>query len=125
MWLYKYPRAIQITYDQGKYYIVRKFRKSLIEDEYRITAKPSTSGNLMSNAILERIHQVLVNQVRTFNVQQTYVDKNYPRTGILFAAAFTFSLTTISQRAYSLGKLIFGQDMILLIKHRVDWELIC
>ena len=78
----------------------------------------------MSNAILERIQQVLVNQVCTFNVQQTYNDKNDPLTGNLAAAAFTIHLTTSSQKGYSPGQLIFGRDMILLIKHRVDWELI-
>ena len=54
-WLYRYPRPIEITNDQGKEFIVHEFRKSLIEDEYGITAKPSTSGNPMSNSKLERI----------------------------------------------------------------------
>ena len=26
---------------------------------------------------------------------------------------------------YSLGQLVFGRDIILLIKHKVDWELTC
>ena len=78
----------------------------------------------MSNAILERIHQVLGNLVRTFNIQQKYVDKNDPWTGILDAAAFEIRSTTSGQKGYSLGQIIFGRDMILLIKHRVDWELI-
>ena len=64
------------------------------------------------------------NLVRTFNIQQTYVDENEPWTGILDAAAFAIFSTTNRQKNYSLGQLIFGPDMILLIKHRVDWELI-
>ena len=60
----------------------------------------------------------------TFKVQQTYIDKNDPWTGILAAAAFAIRLTISSQKGYSPGKLIFGRDMILLIKQRVDWELI-
>ena len=72
MWLSRYPTIpIEITYYQGKEFIGHEFRKSLIEDEYRITSKPSTSRNPMSNAILERIHQVLGNLVHTFNLQQT------------------------------------------------------
>ena len=62
----------------------------------------------MSNAVLEQIHQVLGNLVRTFNIQQTYVDKNYPWTGILDASAFAILSTTIRQKYYSLGQLIFG-----------------
>ena len=54
--LSRYPRPIGITYDQGKYFIGHKFRKSLIEKEYGIISKPSTLGNPMSNAILGQIH---------------------------------------------------------------------
>ena len=79
----------------------------------------------MSNALLERIHQVLRNLVRTFNISQTYVDKNYPCAGILSAAAFSICSTTNITKGYSPGQLIFGCDMILLIKHEVYWGLIC
>ena len=75
----------------------------------------------MSNAILERIHQILGNLVQTFNIQHTYVDKNDPRMGILDAAGFVIFSTTNRQKGYSPGQLIFGRDMILPIKHRVDW----
>ena len=78
----------------------------------------------MSNAILERIHQVIVNLVRTFNIQQTYVEKHYPWTIILAAAEFSVFSSTSRPKGCSLGQLIFGRDMILPIKHRVDWELI-
>ena len=93
-WMYIYPRPIEITYDQEKGFIGHEFRKSLIEYKYRITAKPSTLVNPMSNKILERIQQVLGNLVRNFNIQQTYVDKNDPWTGILAAAAFAIRSKT-------------------------------
>ena len=78
----------------------------------------------MSNAILERIRQVQGNLVRTFNVQQTYADKNDMCTRILAAEAFAILSRTSRQKMYSPGQLIFGRDTILPIKHRVDWELI-
>ena len=78
----------------------------------------------MSNVRLERIHQVPGNLVRYFNIPQTYVDKNDPRTGILDAAAFAIRSTIIRQKVYSMGQLIFCRDMILPIKHKMDWELI-
>ena len=78
----------------------------------------------MSNAILEQIHQVLGNLVRTFNVQQTYIDKNYPWTRILASALFVIHSAASRQKGYSPGQLIFGRDMILPIKHSVGWELI-
>ena len=52
------------------------------------------------------------------------MDKNYPWTVILDAAAFVIHLTTSRQKGYSLGQLIFDRDVIIPKKHRVDWELI-
>ena len=51
--------------------------------EHRIIVKPSTLGNPTCNEILERIHQVPVNLVRTCNITQTYVDEGDPWSGIL------------------------------------------
>ena len=59
MWLSRYPRQTEISYYQGSEFIGHKFRKPLIEMEYGIAAKPSTSRNPISNSALERIHQVL------------------------------------------------------------------
>ena len=78
----------------------------------------------MPNSILERIHQVLRNLVRTFNVQQTYVDEKYPWTGILDAAAFSIFSRISGRKGYSPVQLISGRDMILPIKYRLDWGLI-
>ena len=51
-------------------------------------------------------------------------DENEFWMGILAAAAFSIPSTTNRQKGYSPGQLLFCCDMILLIKHRVDWELI-
>ena len=77
---------MEITYEQGSELIGHEFRKSIIEMEYGITAKLSTSENSTPNAILERIHQVIGNLVRTFNITKTYVGKDDPWLGILAAA---------------------------------------
>ena len=66
-WLSKYPRPIEIMHDKGKEFIGHGFRK-YINGKKGITAKPSTLVNPMYNAVLERIHQVLGNLVRTFNI---------------------------------------------------------
>ena len=68
-WLTRYPRGKEITYDQISKLIVIEFIKYLIEIEYGIIAKQSTSGNPTSNVILERIHQVLGNLVRNHNIK--------------------------------------------------------
>ena len=88
-------------------------------------AKPSTLGNTPSNAVLERINQVLGNLVQNFNIStQTYIDKNDPWAGILATAEFSIYSTNNREKGYILVQLIFGRDNILLVKHRADWELI-
>ena len=75
----------------------------------------------MSNAAFKRIHRILGNLVRTFNKSnQTYVDENDPWTCILAAAAFVIHSKISRQKGYSPGQLIFGRDIILPIKKRVD-----
>ena len=88
---------MQITYEQVSEFIGREFRESLIEIEYSIIAKPSTSVNPTSNAILERIQQVLGNIVRTFNITLTYVDEDDPWSGILAEASFLIRSKTIKR----------------------------
>ena len=78
----------------------------------------------MSNAVLGQTHQVQVNLLRTCNITQSYIDKDDPCSGILSAAAFEIHSTTNRIKRYSTGQLVFFRDMILPIKHTVDWELI-
>ena len=41
-WLTRYPRPMEIIYDQGSEFIGHEYRKPQIEIEYDITAIPST-----------------------------------------------------------------------------------
>ena len=109
MWMSRYPRQTEITYDQ-KSGFGHEFTKHLIETEYGITSKPSTSVNTNPNTILEWIHQVLGKPALTCNIIQTYVDKYDPWSGILAAAAFSIISTTYRLKRYSPGQLFL--DMI-------------
>ena len=122
IWLTRYPRQMEIMYDQGSEFIGHEFRKSIIETEYGITAKPNNSGNSTSNAILEQIHQVLGNLVHTFNISETYFDKYDPWLDILSAVAFKNISTTNGLTVYSTGQLLFVRDMLIPIIQKVDWE---
>ena len=59
--------------------------------------------------------------MRTFNIKETYVDKDDALLGILTATAFAICSTLNMLKGYIPGQLGFGRDMILPIKHRVDW----
>ena len=102
-WLSGYHIPIEIIYNQVSEFIGYEFIKSLIETEHGITSKPSTLVNPMSKAVLEHIHQVLGNLVRNFNTSQTYVDKYYVWSSILYAAAFSFLSTTNRPKGYILA----------------------
>ena len=79
----------------------------------------------MSNIVLERIHQVIVNLVWTYNIHKTYVNKDDPWSGILMLTVFVFCLAENGLKDYSWGQLLFGCDIILPIKITVYYELIC
>ena len=78
----------------------------------------------MYNTILEQIHQILGNLVLTCNITKTFVDDDDLWSGSLSAAAFVILSTTNGLKGYIPGKLVFGHDLILHIKRRVDWKLI-
>ena len=59
--------------------------------------------------------------MRTCNITQTYVDEDDPWLGILDAEAFAICATANRLKYYSPEKLVFGHDIILPIKHTVDW----
>ena len=59
------------------------------------------------------------NLVQTFNISETYVDKDNPWSGSLSAEAFTVISTKNELKGYSLVQILFGRDMILPIKHNV------
>ena len=66
-WLTRYPRPTEIMYDQGSEFIGPDFIKYLIEIEYGIVDKSSTLVDPKTSAVLEQIHQVMGNLVRTYN----------------------------------------------------------
>ena len=100
------------------------FKNSLVEQEYGIKTKHASSGNLQVNVTIERMHQVLGNLVRSYILQETYIDYSDPWMGILAAAAFAVRSTYHRTKCQILGILILGQDMILPINHIENWRLI-
>jgi transposase InsO family protein len=122
-WFCRYPWPTQVTFDRGKEFMGEEFKRMLIED-YGIKRKPITVRNPQANAIIERIHQVIGNMIRTFELEDNYLDEEDPWKGILSATAFAVRSTLHTTLKQTPGQLVFGRDMILNIKHQADWELI-
>ena len=96
----------------------------MLSEDYGIKRKPITVRNPQANAIVERIHQVIGNMIRTFELEDNYLDNQDPWKGILSATAFAIRSTVHTTLKKSPGQLVFGRDMIFNLQHQADWELI-
>ena len=120
-WLSRYPWPTQITFDRGSEFIGHDFQ-DMLKNDYGITRRPITVRNPQANAIVERIHQVIANIIRTFELQTNYLDEDDPWAGILAATAFAVRSTYHTTLQKTPGQLVFGRDMIFNIDHLANWE---
>ena len=81
VWLSRYPWPTEITYDRGSEFIGHDFKQNM-KDEYGLTVHACTAKNPQANSVLERIHQVLANMIRTFELEDIYIDEKNPWAGI-------------------------------------------
>src|SRR6476660_6676409 len=122
-WFSRYPWPTQVTFDRGSEFIGHDFKHMILHD-YGVKAKPITVRNPQANAIVERIHQVIGNIIRTFDLENNYLDDNNPWRGILAATAFAVRSTYHTTLKKTPGQLVFGCDMIFNIQHVANWEYI-
>ena len=76
-WLTRHPWPAQVTFDRDSEFIGKAF-KSMIRDDCGITGKPTTTRNPQANSIVARVHQVVGNIVRTFELQDNCLDEDDP-----------------------------------------------
>ena len=69
-WLARYPRPYLITLDRGSEFIGQDFRDMCVND-YGIKRKIISTQNPQANAIVERVHQMLGNLIRSLNSNGT------------------------------------------------------
>jgi hypothetical protein len=91
LWLTRCPRGPQyIGYDNAS-----EFKAQLKQmcDNYGMKEKPSSSYNAQSNSIVEQVHQVLGNALRTFELEDKELNTNDPWGPFLSAAAWAIHST--------------------------------
>ena len=74
-WLSRYPHPQYLGYDNGK--DVKKVFEEM-QANYEMAAKPSSKYNPQSNRIIERVHQVLNDSLRTFDIEKIDLDPVRP-----------------------------------------------
>ena len=120
-WFCRYPRPTKVIYDRGSEFIGPSFQE-LIKDVYQLKAKPTTVKNPQANSVLERIHQVLANMLRTFELEERDINEEDPWTGILNAVGWAVRSTYHTTLRATPGQLVFGRDMVFNIAHEANWK---
>ena len=105
-WLTRYPWPNIITYDKGSEFMA-EFAQ-MVQDDYGIKQKGSTTRNPQSNAIIERVHQTLGNILRTFEVHSSEMNPEESWEGVLAAVMFALRATYHTTLQATPTQLVFG-----------------
>ena len=117
-WLARYPRPREICYDNGKEF---KWLFAELCDNMGINKKPITEYNPQANAMIERVHQVLGNALRTFELEKQQLNETNPFEPFLTATAYAVRSTYHTTLKATPGQLVFGRDMLLPTQFKADW----
>ena len=121
VWINRYPRPKYIGVDNGGEF--KSVFKQMCSN-YGITRKPSTSHNPQANSIVERVHQVLGNMLRTFELEEQELSGRDPFGSFLSAAAYAIRSTYHTTLEATPAELVFGRNMLLPVQFKADWEAI-
>ena len=81
-----------------------------------------TTRNPQANATVERVHQTIGNMVRTFELEDNWLDEDDPWKGTLCATDFAVRATVHTTLQKTPAQSVFGRDMILNVNHVANWE---
>jgi hypothetical protein len=118
VWIARYPRPQYIGFDNGS---ENKAVFKELCDNMGIKTKPSTTYNPQSNGIIERVHQVLNDSLRTFELEKRELSETEPWSPFLTAVAYAIRSTYHTTLQATPAQLVFGRDMILPLKFKADW----
>jgi hypothetical protein len=119
-WLCRYPRPTAVGHDNGSEFIGEEFQELL--SSYDIKSKPTTVKNPTAQALVERLHLTLGDQLRVsiYLIDDWHEDVNH----LLQACAWAIRTTSPSNSPYNPSQLAFGMDMIFRQQVKIDWQLL-
>jgi hypothetical protein len=118
LWLARYPRPMEIGHDGGGEF---KWHFKDLCNNMGLKQKKGTAHNPQSNAIIERVHQVLGNTLRAFQLEERELDETDPWDEFLSSTAYAIRCTHHSTLGATPGQLVFGRDMLLPTQFYADW----
>jgi hypothetical protein len=119
MWFSRYPRCCYIIYNNGSEF---KLNFEYLCITYGIKRKPTRIKNPQANAILERLHQVLAQMLRTSKLDMAETITPNDINIFLDNAAWAIHSTYHTVLKASPGAAIFGCNMLFDIPLIADWN---
>lgn len=117
-WLCRYPRPKYCIYDNGSEF---KSHFSELCITYSIERKPTTVKNPQANAILERVHGVFGDMLRTSGLDMSETVTNDDVDDFLTNAAWAIRSTHHTVLQSTPAAAVFGRDMLFDIPFQTDW----
>jgi hypothetical protein len=121
VWLARYPRPNKVIFDNGS-----EFKKNFVPLLKDFSIKPTVTSvkNPQSNAIVERIHQVIDSMIKTQNLEGQVLDYIDPFGELISSIGWAVRSSYHRTLQATPAQLVFGRDMIFNIKTVVNWDLI-
>ena len=116
-WLCRYVRPRQCGYDSGGKFCGREFQEML--ESYGIEGVQTTVKNPRAQAIVERMHLIFGEMIRT-TVFGQYYDHDLKQLGA--NCAYALRSTVPTKFSYSPAQLALGADMLFRQRAIIDWE---
>ena len=117
-WLSRYPRSSTVVYDNGSEF---KSHFESLCDSYGLKRKPTTIKNPQANAILERIHAVIADMMRTSGLDNSDTVTPQMIDEFLVNVSFAVRSTYHTVLRTTPGAAVFGRDMLFDIPFLADW----
>jgi hypothetical protein len=119
LWLSRYPRCRYLVYDNSSEF---KLNFEYLCDSYGIKRKPTTIKNPQANVILEHVHQVIGQMLRTAEIDMADSVTRDDVDVFIDNAAWAIHSTYPTVLKASPGTAIFGRDMLFDIPFIADWN---
>ena len=121
VWLTRYPRPSKIIFDNGT-----EFKKDFryIIDDFGIKPTPTSVKNPQANSVLERVHKVLTNMLRSKNIKRLDLNPDDPWIEILSSVGYAIRSTYHTTLGATPAQIIYGRDMVNPVTYIAEWDVI-
>jgi hypothetical protein len=120
-WLCHYPRPLICLHDKGTEFTGIEFQELL--QSYGIKAVIVTTANPQTNAILERTHQVIANQLQSLRLMSIELNSLADiQHELLAPVQWVMNSTCHTTLQATSAQLAFHRDIIMLTSYMVHWQ---